>query len=51
MLGHLEFWILGLLALAARLETTRLVALDERHFRRVRPLTGEATFTLLPAGA
>ncbi len=41
----------SLLALAARLETTRMATLDERHFRVVEPLTGEATFTLLPADA
>ena len=41
----------SLLALAARLETTRIATLDERHFRAVRPLTGEAAFTLLPADA
>jgi predicted nucleic acid-binding protein len=39
----------SLLALAARLETVRLATLDERHFRAVRPLTGEAAFVLLPA--
>jgi uncharacterized protein len=41
----------SLLALAARLETTRIATLDERHFRVVRPLTGESAFTLLPADA
>jgi hypothetical protein len=41
----------SLLALAARLETTRIATLDELHFRVVRPLTGEAVFTLLPADA
>ena len=41
----------SLLALAARLETTRIATLDELHFRVVRPLTGEAAFTLLPADA
>ena len=40
----------SLLALAARFETTRVATLDERHFRTVRPLTGEAAFTLLSAG-
>lgn len=39
----------SLVALAARLETIRIATLDERHFRSVRPLTGEAAFTLLPA--
>ena len=41
----------SLLALAARLETRRIATLDERHFRAVRPLTGETAFTLLPADA
>jgi len=41
----------SLLALGARLETTCIATLDERHFRAVRPLTGEAAFTLLPADA
>jgi predicted nucleic acid-binding protein len=40
----------SLIALAAHLETTRVATLDERHFRAVRPLKGDATsFTLLPA--
>ncbi len=51
-----EHWGLGLadaslMALAARLGTTRLATLDERHFRAARPPTGEAAFTLLPADA
>ena len=33
---------------AAAAQTTRLLTLDERHFRAVRPLWGKA-FTLLPA--
>ena len=33
---------------AARARTTRLLTLDERHFRPMRPLWGEA-FSLLPA--
>lgn len=41
----------SLLALAARLQTTRVATLDERHFRVVEPLTVEAAFTLLPADA
>lgn len=41
----------SLLALAARLEATRVATLDERHFRAVSPLTGERAFTLLPADA
>lgn len=38
----------SLIAPAARLGTTRVATLDERHFRAVRPLTGEAAFALLP---
>jgi predicted nucleic acid-binding protein len=38
----------ALVVLAARYETTRLLTFDERHFRAVTPLRGEA-FTLLPA--
>jgi uncharacterized protein len=34
--------------IAATAKTTRLLTLDERHFRPMRPLWGEA-FTLLPA--
>ncbi len=41
----------SLVALAAELDTTRMATLDERHFRAVRPLSGEAAFTLLPADA
>jgi predicted nucleic acid-binding protein len=39
----------SLVALAARLPTTRIATLDERHFRMLKPLTGEPAFTLLPA--
>lgn len=38
----------SLVVLADRYQTTRLLTLDERHFRVVAPLRGEA-FTLLPA--
>jgi uncharacterized protein len=41
----------SLLALAARLETTRIATLDERHFRIVKPSTGQAAFVLLPTDA
>jgi uncharacterized protein len=34
--------------IAAEARTTRLLSLDERHFRPMRPLWGDA-FTLLPA--
>ncbi len=36
--------------LAARHSTDRILTLDERHFRAIRPLRGRA-FTLLPADA
>ena len=41
----------SLVALAAHVETTRIATLDERHFRTLKPLTGEPAFTLLPADA
>ena len=41
----------SLIALAARLETTRIASFDERHFRAVEPLAGAPAFTLLPADA
>ena len=41
----------SLVSLAARLGTTLVATLDERHFRNSPPLTGEAAFTLLPADA
>lgn len=41
----------SLVALAARMGTTRVATLDERHFRTLRPLTGEAAFALLPVDA
>jgi uncharacterized protein len=34
--------------LADRYRTTRLLTLDQRHFRRLRPLWGAEYFTLLP---
>lgn len=39
----------SLVALAARLQTSRIATLDERHFRALPPVTGEPAFTLLPA--
>jgi predicted nucleic acid-binding protein len=38
----------SLVVIAARYRTTSLLTLDERHFRVIRPLWGDA-FTLLPA--
>jgi predicted nucleic acid-binding protein len=40
----------SVVVLAGRHATDRLLTLDDRHFRAVRPLTG-ASFTLLPADA
>jgi predicted nucleic acid-binding protein len=34
--------------LADRYRTTRLLTVDQRHFRRVRPLWGAGDFSLLP---
>lgn len=38
----------SVVVLAARMRTTRLLTLDERHFRAIRPLRGRS-FRLLPA--
>jgi hypothetical protein len=40
----------SILVLAARYGTTRVLTLDERHFRAMRPLHADA-FTILPADA
>jgi len=40
----------SLVVLAERYGTTRILTLDERHFRMIRPLHADA-FTLLPADA
>lgn len=40
----------SIVVLADRFRTTRLLTFDERHFRTIRPLNGEA-FTILPADA
>ena len=40
----------SLVVLAERYDTTRILTLDERHFRAIRPLHAD-TFTLLPADA
>lgn len=40
----------SLVVIAARHRTTRLLTLDERHFRAIRPLRG-TSFRLLPAHA
>jgi predicted nucleic acid-binding protein len=40
----------SLLALAARVQSTRIATLDERHLRAVKPPLGDA-FTLLPVDA
>lgn len=41
----------SLVAIAGRLGTTDIATLDARHFRKLRPLTGEPAFRLLPADA
>lgn len=41
----------SLVVLASRLETTSIATFDLKDFRKLRPLTGEAAFTLLPADA
>jgi uncharacterized protein len=41
----------SLLALAARLDTTAIATVDERHFRAVKPESGAKAFTLLPIDA
>lgn len=41
---------LSVVVMAARLRCTRILTFDERHFRAIRPLYGDA-FTLLPAEA
>ena len=40
----------SIVVIAARAATTRILTLDERHFRAIRPLRGRS-FTLLPADA
>lgn len=40
----------SMVILAARAETNRILTLDERHFRVIRPIRGGA-FTILPADA
>lgn len=41
----------SLVALASRVDTNRIATLDERHFRAMRPISGDAGFHLLPADA
>jgi len=41
----------SLVALAARIGTTRVATFDVRHFRAMRPLAHGTAFTLLPADA
>lgn len=38
----------SLVVIAARYNTTRLLTLDQRHFRTVRPLWGASAFRLHP---
>lgn len=39
----------SLVVVAARYQTTRILTLDQRHFRSLAPLWGAPAFTLLPA--
>jgi len=39
----------SLVVLAARLHTNDIATLDERHFRALKPLSGDKAFRLLPA--
>ncbi|GEM_PF-2495406 len=41
----------SLVVLAARLQTIDIATLDERNFRKLKPLTGPKAFRLLPADA
>lgn len=41
----------SIVVLAARAGTHRVLTLDERHFRLLRPMRGESAFTILPADA
>jgi uncharacterized protein len=41
----------SLVTLAARLQTTDIATLDERHFRTLKPLSDAKTFRLLPTDA
>ena len=49
--AHIGLTDASLVALAARLRTIEIATLDERHFRAIKPLTGEPAFALLPADA
>jgi uncharacterized protein len=46
-----DFGLADASLLAAWLGTTCVATIDERHFRAVPPLTGEAAFVLLPPDA
>lgn len=39
----------SLVVVAARFQTTRILTMDERHFRTLAPLWGAPAFTILPA--
>jgi uncharacterized protein len=45
---HIGLADASIVVLAARYQTTRVLTLDERHFRAMRPLHADA-FTILPA--
>lgn len=48
---HIGLADASLVALAAHRRTTNVATYDQRHFRSIKPLTGEDAFTLLPADA
>ena len=45
---HIGLADASVVVLAARYGTTRVLTFDQKHFRAIRPLTGDA-FTILPA--
>ena len=51
--GHPDIGVAdaSLVALAAHRRTTSIATYDERHFRSLKPLTGEDVFRLLPVDA
>jgi uncharacterized protein len=48
--GHVQLGLTdaSIVVQAARHKTTKILSLDHKHFGAVRPLTSEASFTLLP---
>ncbi len=48
---HVGLTDASIVVMAARHRTTRILTIDERHFRAMRPLRGGKAFTLLPLDA